>query len=74
MARRIYYDFRYGKRQKRKTEKMLAFLGAICYNKYVKRLMKKLDSDPEMEPQLTIKSARETSSVTAQQPAGKVRC
>ena len=53
---------------------MLAFLGAICYNKYVKRLMKKLDSDPEMEPQLTIKSARETSSVTAQQPAGKVRC
>jgi hypothetical protein len=33
------------------VKKLLAFLGAICYNKRVKRLKKKPDSDPKTETQ-----------------------
>ena len=33
---------------------MLAFLGAICYNKYVKRLMKKLDGMLRIQPIMTM--------------------
>ena len=36
---------------RQKSEKMLAFVGAICYNKHVKRYKKKPDSDPKTKPQ-----------------------